>query len=140
MDDWQKSLHAAIVPEASQPSMNPSADTALEIAFGYARSEVTYVLELARTHKQKAAGAVAGDQVWLTLGDARLAFAFDRKGRTITVQVPGQDEATLTYDAAKHAVVGPGGEPVDMRAKVRQAIDATVAAWKGTPAQLPGGT
>jgi hypothetical protein len=140
MDDWQKSLQAAIVPEASQPSMNHSADTALEIAFGYARSEVTYVLALMGTHKQKAAGVVAGDQVWLALGDARLSFAFDRKGQKITMHVPGQDEATLTFDAQKHAVVGSSGEPVDMRAKVRQAIDATVAVWKGTPAQLPGAT
>jgi hypothetical protein len=81
---------------------------------------------------------VAGDQVWLTLGDARLSFAFDRKGQKITVKVPGQDEATLTFDGEKHAVVDAAGEPIDMRAKVRQAIDATVAVWKGTPAQLPG--
>ena len=69
--------------------------------------------------------------MWLAFGDAKLWFVFDRKGQKIVVRVPGQDEATLTFDGEKHAVVDASGAPVDMRTRVRQAIDATIAVWKG---------
>jgi len=131
MDEWRQKLLGELVPEA--PTMQRSAATELEIAFGYARSELTYVLELGRAHKLPATGAVYGDDVWLTLGSAKLRFVYDRKNGAITASIPGRDEQRITYDAGAHALDGPSAGPFDMRAFVREAIDATVAAYKAAP-------
>lgn len=139
MDEWRQHLFGQLVPEAQRPTTEHSAATALEIAFGMARSEVAYALELGRAHRVPVAGSVNGDDVWLALGPARLRFLYDRKNAHITVSIPGHDDARIAYDAAKRALTGPAtaSGPFEARTFVRSAIDATVAAWKAAPPGAP---
>jgi len=129
MDDWRRNLFGQLVPEARRPTTDHSAATALEIAFGVARSEIAYVLEVARAHKQPVGGSVVGDDIWLALGGARLRFIYDRKNAVIIATVPGRDDVKIAFDGSLQIA----GKPVDAKELVRDAIDATVAVWKGAP-------
>jgi hypothetical protein len=138
MDEWRRNLFSQIVPEAQRPAgprpdvtTQHSAATALEIAFGAARSEIAYVLEVARAHKQLVGGAVNGDDIWLALGGARLRFIYDRKNAVIIATVPGQDDVKITFDGSLQVA----GKAFDAKEFVRGAIDATVAVWKAPAEQ-----
>lgn len=113
------------------------AETALEIALGHARSEITYVLELGRAHGLPFAGHVHGDDVWLVLGDGRamVRFTYDRRHFAIAVRAPGQDERKVAWDDKSSALTCGGllFDDEQMKTVVRSSIDAAVVAWKATP-------
>lgn len=122
MDDWHRKLARDLVAETPAGSV-PGSDTALEIAFGHARSELTYALELARAHRLPATGNIAGDDVWLQLGNGRVRFTLNRREGHVVVIRPGQDEIRVR------------AEGIDLGAMAREAIDALVAAWRAGPAE-----
>jgi len=121
MDDWHRRLVKELVAETPAGFL-PDAAAALEIAFGHARSALTYALELARAHRLPASGAVNGDDIWLQLGGGRVRFTLNRREGHIVVNRPGQDEVRVRADG------------VDMTTMARDAIDALVAAWRAGPA------
>jgi hypothetical protein len=120
MDDWHRKLVSELTQETAA-GPQPDAEAALEISFGHARSAVTYALELARAHRIPVAGNVAGDSIWLHLGEGRVRFTMNRRAGEVVVQRPGQDET----------VVKAGGE--DLGTMAKQAIDALVAAFRALP-------
>jgi hypothetical protein len=128
MDEWHRRLVREIVAETPAGSV-PDAAAALEIAFGEARSAVTYALELARAHRIPASGNVAGDDVWLQLGDARVRLTLNRREGYIVVTQPDRDEVRAPSSALQVAQVG---------ALARDAIDALVARWRSLPAHAKG--
>jgi len=141
MDEWRTRLAAELLDEnaenagerAGRSVFAPSRSTAMEIAFGRARSELTYVLALGRARAQSSApsapitGDVAGDAIWLRVGEARLAFTFDRDAGEIAMSAPGRDAKLAVREDGTLAA---NGEPCEIDALVRDAIDATVRAWK----------
>jgi hypothetical protein len=141
MDEWRTRLASELLARenaagagadartSARDAFAPSGPTAMEIAFGRARSELTYVLELGRAHHLPIVGSVVGDDVWIRIGEARLAFTLDRAALAIAAKVVGRDETTLAWDDAARAVTA-GGAAIDVDAFVREAIDATVRAWK----------
>jgi hypothetical protein len=125
MDDWHRKLARELVqgtPTGTLPDAAVAAAAALEIAFGHARSAITYVLELARAHRIPATGNVSGDDLWLQLGEGRVRFTLNRRETHVVVLRPGQPE--------KHVALGDG----DLGAMAREALDALVAAWRTGPA------
>jgi hypothetical protein len=134
-DDWRLNLAAKLLGDGGAERANSFAatgTTALEIAFGQARSEATYVLELARAHGVPATGNVIGDEVWVRLGTSTARFTMDRGERRIRASSPGRSEAAIVWDEGKrHLALD--GEAVDMQRFVRDAIDAMVSAFKSTP-------
>jgi len=131
-DDWRAELAARLTaPKPGQSTFHPSAATELEIALGRARSEVTYALELCRSHGVPAMGSAIGDEVSLRLGEQAVAFRIDRLGARIVAKVPDKDEVVHTWDAEKRAVVA-GGEGVDVTRMARGAIDTVVSAWRAS--------
>ncbi len=123
MDDWHRKLVKDLTQETASGFL-PDAAASLEIAFGQARSALTYALELARAHRIPVAGNVTGDSIWLQLGDGRVRFTMNRRAGEVVVVRPGQDETR----------VKPGGGGEDLGATARSAIDAMVAAFKALPA------
>jgi hypothetical protein len=119
-EDWHRKLAGEFAQETAAGFV-PEPAAALEIAFGEARSAVTYALELARAHRLPAAGNVSGDSIWLQLGDGRVRFTLNRRASEVAVLRPGFDE---TY-------VKVGGE--DLGAMARTAIDALVTTWRALP-------
>jgi hypothetical protein len=117
-------------------SFSPEGATALEIAFGKARSELTYLLEFGRAHHLPVVGNVMGDEVWIRLGETTLKFTFERAEGKIVAGVAGHASATLAWDDAQRTIVGTGGAPVDVEQYVRGALDATVTAWRAASAKL----
>lgn len=128
MDDWHRKLARELVSETAAGFV-PDAAAALEIAFGQARSAITYALELARAHHIPAAGNVAGDGIWLQLGNGRVRFVLNRREGNVTVlrAIDGsQDETRIPLaEAAK----------TDLGKMAREGIDALVAAWRALPAE-----
>jgi hypothetical protein len=120
MDDWHHRLVGELVKD-SPAGMAPDAATALEVAFGHARSALTYALELARAHRIPATGYVAGDSIWMQLADQRIRFTLNRREGHVLVLRPGEDEAAVARDA-------------DLGKLARDAIDGLVAAWRALPA------
>jgi hypothetical protein len=145
MDEWRTRLAEQLLSRggatpsgADRPTVEGlsalGGATAMEIAFGKARSELTYILELGRAHHLPIVGSVVGDDIWIRLGESKLAFQLDRSVTRITATVSGRDAATLGWDARTRAIVlgdaGKGdGKPIDMDSFVRDAVDATVGAW-----------
>ncbi len=130
-DDWREQLAARLTaPKPGQSTFTPSAATELEVALGKARSEVTYALELARSHGIPVSGSVIGDDVNLRLGEGALSFRIDRLGARIVGKVPEREEVVLTWDVEKRSIVENGGEAVDVTAMARAAIDVVVSAWQ----------
>ena len=123
MEDWHRKLARELVSETAAGFV-PDAAASLEIAFGQARSAITYALELARAHHIPAAGNVAGDGIWLQLGEGRVRFVLNRRDGYVTVVSPGRDEARLPLAEAAKA---------DLGKMAREAIDALVAAWRALP-------
>jgi hypothetical protein len=139
VDEWRKNLVSNIVEGSGIPAAGAdpralSHATELEIALGMARSEIAYALELGRAHRLPFTGSVGGDDVWLSMGTAKVRFAYDRKNGSIAVEAPSTDRATLTFDDLHQ-------DSFDMRALVRKSIDAAVAAWKAEKlaAEKPSG-
>jgi hypothetical protein len=122
MDEWHRKLVNDLTQETAAGFV-PDAAAALEIAFGQARSAITYTLELARAHRIPVAGNVSGDAIWLHLGEQRLRLTLNRRAGEVVVQRPEQDSVTVKV----------GGE--DLGAMARSAIDAMVAAFKALPAE-----
>ncbi len=120
MDDWHRKLVNELAKETVAGPL-PDAAAKLEIAFGAARSALAYALELARAHRIPAAGNVAGDSIWLQLGDGRIRFTLSRRAGDVIVLQPGRDEEHVTADQT------------DLGALAREAIDALVAAWRQLP-------
>jgi len=132
MDDWHRKLVEQLV--ADTPSgFVPDASASLEIAFGKARSAVTYALEVARAHRVPATGSVLGDDVWLALGEGRVRFTLNRREGHVVVQRPGQDELRLRGDVATTGGSGSGSPGDDLGALARASIDGLVAAWRAQP-------
>jgi hypothetical protein len=128
MDDWHRKLVEELVGSTPRGAgFAPPADgaaAALEIAFGKARSAVTYVLELGRAHRIPVAGSVTGDDVWFQLGGSgRVRFTLNRREAHVVVARPGQDEVRVRGDA----------KDADLGAMAREAIDALVAGWRALP-------
>jgi hypothetical protein len=124
MDEWHSKLARELVqgtPSGTLPDAALAAAQALEIAFGHARSAVTYVLELARAHRIPAAGSVLGDDVWVQLGEGRVRFTLNRRQGHVVVARPGQEEQTV-------------GLGTDLGAMARESLDALVASWRKGPA------
>jgi hypothetical protein len=142
MDDWHRKLARDLVSETpAGPAQNgrdgersaPDGAQLLEIAFGQARSAVTYVLELARAHRLPATGSVAGDDVWVQLGDAKARFTLNRREAHVVAVRPGKSEARFRYDKTKGALVDGDSVPAELGAVAREAIDAIVTAWRARP-------
>ncbi len=118
-------------------SFSPAGSTALEIALGKARSELTYLLEFGRAHHLPIVGNVMGDEVWVRLGDTTLKFTLDRAAVAMTALVVGQPPVRMSWDAARQGIAGETGDVIDVDAFVRSAVDATVAAWRRTSSPPP---
>ncbi len=134
-DEWRARLAAELLgedevePISQRMTFAPEGATAMEIAFGQARSELTYVLELGRAHHLPVVGAVVGDEIWIRLGESKLTFRLDRQATVIHANIAAAD-STLTWDPKGRAIVTSAGKAVDMQSFVQGAIDATVRAFK----------
>jgi hypothetical protein len=122
MDDWHHRLVKELVQE-TPAGFKPDAAASLEIAFGQARSAITYVLELCRAHRIPAVGNVSGDDVWFELGGQRVRFTLNRREGHVVAGKPGEDARPV--GAAEAGGLG---------ALAREAIDGIVAAWRARPA------
>jgi len=134
MDDWYSKLARDLMAEVPARPL-PDAAASTEIAFGQARSAVTYALELARAHRFPAAGSVAGDQVWLRFGEAQVSLTLNRRDGLILVEVhvpgpskPRHDETRLRWHDG--VFVDEKGGAADPSLVTRTAIDAIVADWR----------
>jgi hypothetical protein len=134
MDEWRSGLVSRLLGEqhpAAKTSFDPSAGAQLEIAFGRARSELTYLLELGRANGLPFTGSLVGDEIWVRLGDrTTLTFRIERASASILANVPGRGDVLVRWDGAKSSLVEANGDPVDIPAFVRTAIDAAVAQFK----------
>jgi hypothetical protein len=137
MDDWHQRLSSQLLGTAPQ-TLDPTASAQLEIAFGHARTEVSYLLGLAHTGRLPVTGNVIGDDIGVQLGATVLRFVISRgDGGFITATIPGQEKpARLMWDQNRQSMVI-GDQPIDMREYVRAAVEATVAAYKAAPAPPP---
>ncbi len=126
MEDWHRKLARELVSETAAGFV-PDAAASLEIAFGEARSAITYALELARAHHIPAAGNVAGDGIWLQLGDGRVRFVLNRREGNLTVVRTAQG----THDETRIQLAE--AAQTDLGKMAREAIDALVAAWRALP-------
>jgi hypothetical protein len=126
-DDWHVRLHHAL----SSDSRSVASDEviALEIAFGQARTAITYAIELARAHRIPAQGATTGDDVWFQLGDWRTRVVLNRRERHLIARRPGQDETRVRWDCSADTAMTDDG-PIDVGTLTREGIDAVVAAWR----------
>lgn len=120
MDDWHRKLAGELAQE-TPAGFVPDAAAALEVAFGRARSALTYALELARAHRLPATGSVGGDSIWMQLGEGRIRFTLNRRAAEVVVQRPGQDEVRVVA----------GGD--DLGQLARDAIDGIIGAWRALP-------
>jgi hypothetical protein len=133
MNDWRSKLTEQLLGPAGRfDAARPNSGAALEIVFGHARSELTYVLELGRTHNLPVSGSVTGDDIWLRVGATSLRFHFSRRAGVIVASVIDREDVQLRYDPEQRAVVTPDGVVVDPAGFVREAIDATVTAWRSS--------
>jgi hypothetical protein len=144
MDDWQRKLARELVAETPAGALPDGAAT-MEIGFGSARAAVTYALELARAYRLPATGSVAGDHVWLRLGDGRAKLTLNRREGQIecdvTLPAPAGDTAAapqerhtlVRWDDEARALLDSEGARVDLGALARTAIDGLVADWRTRP-------
>jgi hypothetical protein len=135
-NDWHRKL--ALDLGTAPPASTLEGPTLLEIAFGRARSIVAYALELALAHRLPATGSVAGDDVWLRLGDARARFTMNRRDGHVVVSRRQDDEIRAGWDAARSAIVelgadGAPGAVVDLETVAQSAVDGIVAEWRARP-------
>lgn len=133
-DEWHAKLARELALETPHPTHAEGA-AALEIEFGRARSAITYALELARAHRVPATGNVAGDDVWMKLGDARARFLLNRREGYVAVSISAQDESRARWEDEKRALVDAHGDAVDLGAMARGAIDGLIAEWRKSPSR-----
>ncbi len=132
MDDWRSRLTESLLGNPGKTETKPDPVAALEIVLGQARTEITYILELGKAHNLPTTGNVNGDDVWLRVGATSLRFHFSRRAGVIVASVVGREDQQLKYSVEKRGVVGPDGELLDTARYIREAIDATVNAWKAS--------
>jgi hypothetical protein len=139
MDDWHARLARDLMSETPARGA-PDGAASIEIGLGQARSAIAYALELARAHRLPATGSLAGDDVWLRMGDGRVRFTLNRREAhvRVDVQVPGSpgasSERVVHWDDAQRLLVDQKGTSTDLAAIARVAIDAIVADWRAGPA------
>jgi hypothetical protein len=135
MTDWHRKL--ALDLGTTTPKASLEGPTLLEIAFGRARSIFAYALELAVAHRLPATGSVAGDDVWLRLGDARARFTMNRRDGHVVVSRPPGEELRAVWDPAQGAIVelraGGATGAIDLEAMAQSAVDGIVAEWRARP-------
>jgi hypothetical protein len=134
MDDWHRKLAADLVAETPIGRV-PDGAAALEIGFGHARSAIAYALELALAYRLPATGSVAGDDVWLRLGDARVRFTLSRRDGHVVVARPRQEDLRVRWEETRRVLIDDGGAISDLDAVARGAIGALVADWRAGPAK-----
>ena len=129
-DDW----HARLLRELALASTADGCEelTALEIAFGHARTAITYAIEVARAHRIPALANVSGDDVWFQLGDERTRITLNRRDQHVIAHRPGVDTTRVRWDRNRRMAMN-GDNPVDVGALARDGIDAVVAAWRARP-------
>jgi hypothetical protein len=128
--EWKGRIAAQLVsPEGSQTS---HATIALEIALGVARGELAFVLELGRAHGLPVSGSIVGDDVWIRIGASTLRFNFSRRAGVIVASIVGRGDAQLKWTVDR-GIVGPDGMAVDVDRYVRDAVEATINAWRARP-------
>jgi hypothetical protein len=137
IDEWHRKLALDLGGAAPAATMLDGA-TLLEIAFGRARSIVAYALELALAHRLPATGSVAGDDIWLRLGDARVRFTMNRREGFVLVSRWQVDDVRARWDEARRAIVeldadGLSGAMVDLEAMAQSSIDGIVTEWRARP-------
>ncbi|MGO9838758.1 MAG: hypothetical protein ACLP1X_31650 [Polyangiaceae bacterium] len=137
MDDWYKKLASDLLAETPVRAV-PEAAAAMEIAFGHARSAITYALELARAHRFPATGRVVGDDVFLRFGDGQVRVTLNRRDGHVVVDlhVPGpskprHEEKRLHWKDGD--LVDEQGAAGDPGALTREMIDVLVADWRSRP-------
>jgi hypothetical protein len=137
MDDWHQRLSNQLLGTVPQ-TLSPTASAQLDIAFGYARTEVSYLLGLAHTARLPVTGSVMGDDIGVQLGTTMLRFVLSRgDGGFITATIPGQEKPIrLMWDAGRQSMML-GDQPIEMRDYVRSAVEATVTAYNAAPAPPP---
>jgi hypothetical protein len=136
-EEWHDKLARNLM--AATPARAPSEGAAsIEIAFGEARSAIAYALELARAHRLPATGRVAGDDVWLQLGEGQMRVTLNRRDNymVLDLHVPGRstsrhEETRVTWRDG--ALVDGQGAKVDPKAASRAMIDVIVAEWSSRP-------
>jgi hypothetical protein len=136
MTDWHRKL--ALDLGTTTPKASLGGPTLLEIAFGQARSIFAYALELAVAHRLPATGSVAGDDVWLRLGDVRARFTMNRRDGHVVVSRRHGEELRAVWDPARGAIVelgagGATGAMIDLEAMAQSAVDGIVAEWRARP-------
>jgi hypothetical protein len=125
--DWQARLQHEFASGSNAVASKEA--IALEIAFGQARTTITYAVELARAHRIPAQGSTAGDDVWFQLGDVRMRVTLNRRERYLSVRRPDREEMRVRWDCHRATVVA-DEESVDVGCLARSGIDAVVAAWR----------
>jgi hypothetical protein len=134
-DDWHERLAREVALGASSHETVGADAAALEIEFGRARSAITYALELSRAHRVPVAGNVAGDDVWMKLGDARARFLLNRRDGYVAIVIGQGDEVRAQWNAEKRALIDAAGNPVDLGKVAREAIDTLIADWRKLPSR-----
>jgi hypothetical protein len=131
MHEWKSRLAAQLVGNSDDSPQSIS--LGLETALGVARAELAFVLELGRAHGLPMSGSLAGDDVWIRLGaTTTLRFNYSRRAGVIVASIVGRGDAQLKW-APDKGVIGPDGQTLDLDRYVRDALDATVAAFRGRP-------
>ena len=134
-DEWRAKLADQLLGTTTaigdRATFVPDAAASMEIAFGKARSELAYVLELGRSNSVPVVGSILGDDVWIRLGAAELRFVFDRGAKVVRATVNGR-VTTLNWDARQRAIATSDGKLVDMDFFVRESIDATVKTFRAS--------
>ncbi len=134
MDDWHNRIARDIVAETPAGKL-ADGDAMLEVAFGSARAAVSYALELARAHRLPAAGSVAGDHLWLRLGDGSVRVTLNRRASLVEADVSrafraGGHLTTVRWKEDERGLVDEQGSATDLGAIARSAIADLVADWK----------
>jgi hypothetical protein len=135
MDDWHNRLARDIVAETPAGKLEDG-DAMLEVAFGSARAAVTYALELARAHRLPALGNVAGDHLWMRLGDGSVRVTLNRRASLVEADVSrAPTEAsprvtTVRWKEDARGLFDETGAALDLGAMARTAIADLVSDWK----------
>ncbi len=123
-----ESWHRAVARALAVPTLTDEA-AEFEIAFGRAREALAYVLELARAHRLPVSGNLAGDDVWVAFGQARVRFTLNRREGHVVVRGIHREER-LTWNKSVRALVDVKNRTHDLPAIARVAIDELVVQWQ----------
>jgi hypothetical protein len=123
-----ESWHLAVARALAVPALADEV-AEFEIAFGRARENLAYVLELARAHRLPVSGNVAGDDVWVAFGQARVRFTLNRREGLVELRSL-RGKQRLAWSKPLRAVVDDHGRTHDLAAIARWAIDELVTQWQ----------